>query len=310
MNQFIANLIPRLRQYGQQLSKIESFVDKTWCLKDEHDRLRTYRFKRNNTLRVSIAGNFADMHWELEGLDALAISSHGGKSGEIYRHGFVFDGLLIVQKEGTGEMPKIFYDESKVPDGDVLGYIRRELISRMGLRNLNATSNLFVTNSGDVSGGIYVGQQVYDHNIQLVKNQTIKEGDKIIFVRNGLIEKIITIVNMVTDYGEIQVHTKFGEPGIGDFVYMHGTPLQSGRYIAKANSSSYNIDVANGSITKVFESIWTSQKVLLILLVVVILTVFMIAVNQKNNPAEAVIDVKDTGQVQEPIDTAALSVDT
>ncbi len=123
MHQYILNILPRLKAYGKRLDKKEEFVDKTWVLADNEGKVITYRFKRNGVLRKSINGNIQDLLWELEGTDAIAIIDPVSKRGEMFRHGFILEGLLFVQKEGLSTTPIVFFNEAVVKDGSVNSYL-------------------------------------------------------------------------------------------------------------------------------------------------------------------------------------------
>ena len=108
MEKYLLNLLPRLRAFGKRLNKIEEFADKTWVLRDLSGAVITYRFKRSGVLRKTINGDIQDLRWELEGTDAISITDPVSRRGEMFRHGFVLDGLLVVQKEGIQTTPFIF----------------------------------------------------------------------------------------------------------------------------------------------------------------------------------------------------------
>lgn len=46
-----------------------------------------------------------------------------GDQGLMFRHSFIIDGILVLQKEGKDSEPSLFYNENVIPDGDVKSYL-------------------------------------------------------------------------------------------------------------------------------------------------------------------------------------------
>ena len=111
----------------KKLNQIESIVDKVWVKYGESD-YETYRFKRNNGVLVSRGGFVDERKWELLAPNGLYIGKDG--RGFMFRQAVVFGSLLLLQLESKHYEPVLLYDEVKIPDGDVVGYIKR-LINQM-----------------------------------------------------------------------------------------------------------------------------------------------------------------------------------
>ena len=120
MDQYILNLLPRIIEAGKKLNQIEAIVDKVWVKYGEED-YETYRFRRNNLALVSLAGVVEERKWEILPPNGLYISKDG--RGLMYRQAVVFESLMLVQLESIKYQPVIFYDEAKIPDGDVVRYL-------------------------------------------------------------------------------------------------------------------------------------------------------------------------------------------
>ena len=137
MDKYIKNLLTRLKQYGQKLNKIESFVDKTWVLFEPGKSFQTFRFQRSGKLYVTISGLVEEHQWEYLPPDSLYIK-RGGPNGIMYRQAFFLDSLFVMQVEGTEFEPVLFYNEAEIPDGDVPTYIFNLYSLKYDLGVLNA----------------------------------------------------------------------------------------------------------------------------------------------------------------------------
>lgn len=121
MDQYILNLLPRIIAGGRKLNQIEALVDKVWVKYGEED-FETYRYRRNNIVLVSLAGIVEERKWEILPPNGLYISKEG--RGLMYRQAVVFESIMLVQLESVKYQPVLFYDEAKIPDGNVIGYLK------------------------------------------------------------------------------------------------------------------------------------------------------------------------------------------
>lgn len=304
MQKYIQNLIPRLRAYGKQLNKIEEFVDKTWVLEDKSG-IFTYRFKRNGVLRKTINGDIQDLRWELEGTDAISIIDPVSHRGEMFRHGFVLDGLLIVQKEGTRSMPIIFYNEAVVTDGDVAEYLLNAFIRKENLQRVEDSKGYFYKRSSDTQD-ISVGSEVYSKDLSPIEYDIIKLRGKTIYIEQGKIKSIIYHVKIKADVGYVNVSSsniqvRYGSISVGDNVSVNGNSYFSGKIRLESGGI---VTVQEGLVLKVT---FSNKPLMALGVLVILILVFVGFLLHKGSKK-----VDDIHVVNEDVnvDTAAAAVDT
>ena len=160
MDQYILNLLPRIIEAGKKLNQIESIVDKVWVKYGEED-YETYRFRRNNITLVSLAGIVEERKWEILPPNGLYISKDG--RGLMYRQAVVFESIILVQLESKKYQPVIFFDEAKIPDGDIVRYLTmlfsKQNISESPSKIYNLDN--FVEKTFQTTAGFLVIKQKY-----------------------------------------------------------------------------------------------------------------------------------------------------
>lgn len=207
MDKYITNLLPRLKQYGQKLNKIESFVDKTWVLHEPGKSYQTFRFQRNGKLYITISGLVEEHQWEYLAPDSLYIK--GGESiGIMYRQAFFLDSLFVMQVEGTEFEPVLFYNEAEIPDGDVSSYVYNLYASKKNLGVLNADKKYLFTKD-DTFYRLDVGSKVFDENLMIITDQRIILKDMEITIRNGLVSNIDYIHYINSERGRIKLSSTY-----------------------------------------------------------------------------------------------------
>jgi len=310
MQKYIQNLVPRLRAYGKQLNKTEEFVDKTWVLQDNSGTF-TYRFKRNGVLRKTIDGDIQDLRWELEGTDAISIVDPVSKRGEMFRHGFVLDGLLIVQKEGTRSLPIIFYNDSVVTDGDVSGYLLNALIKKENLKRVDDSKGYFYKREPN-SDTITVGSEVFSKELTPVKHDIIKLKDKTLYIEDGRIKSIVYHASVKTDLGFVHVSSsinqvRYGIVSVGDKVTVSGNSYYSGKIKLETGSFA---TVQEGLVLKV--SFTSAHKYLLLFAVAILAIIcYLLYFNyKKENINLPVIEPVSTETTAAAVDTTSALVDS
>ena len=247
MIQYLKNLIPRLSAYGKKLDNKDGFVDKKWTILDELDQIKTYRFKRNGDLRISTNGDFTDYQWDLDG-DAISIKEFGKRSGELYRHGFILDGLLVLQKEGTVGTPTIFYNEDVVVGGEIENYIRRVIESRLNLKRFNDDFYISYNPNGSKIGG-----KIFNNNYEEVAVADIVFQNQKFTIRNGVITRIVKTQNFSSNRGVICIETYNDDCFIQleNKVNQIDGNIANGKYIITNVGEKFRIYVKDGVIKKV-----------------------------------------------------------
>ncbi|CAM3836261.1 hypothetical protein [Aquirufa aurantiipilula] len=182
---FLKNILPRLKKYGDSLDKIETLVDKSWRVVNENNEIIIYRFKRNGILRKSINGNFYDLTWELEGDNAIAIKDPDRKIGEIFKQGFLLDGVLVVQKENSLGTPIFFFNEDILNEDTFQQYLKDYIIKKESLSKIYTDNKIFYSDS------INVGGKIFNEDLEPIdESLTITTGEKQINIFRGEITSI------------------------------------------------------------------------------------------------------------------------
>jgi len=309
MQKYIQNLIPRLRAFGKQLNKVEEFVDKTWVLED-NSGIITYRFKRNGLLRKTINGDIKDSQWELEGTDAISIIDHVSKRGEMFRHGFVLDGLLIVQKEGTRSKPIIFYNESVVSDGDVESYLSKIFISKENLKKVNDSKGYYYKGE-QYSGSITVGSEVFNKDFSPVIQDNISIDNKTICIENGKIKSIKYSHKLNSDKGFVYF-SSISDLRIlqqGDEVVVNSNSFFTG--VLKLTSGK-TIKVKDGIVTSTFfyKELKNGLLIATLLILFIFFGLYQLYNSNKNNESNIGKDVVSIENAALIIDSAVVIADT
>ena len=213
MDQYIKNLLPRLKQYGQKLNKIESFVDKTWVLFEPGKSFQTFRFQRSGKLLITVSGLVEEHLWEYLAPDGLYIKKSEPK-GIMYRQAFLLDSLFIMQVEGTEFEPVLFYNEADIPNGDLPAYIFKLYAQKNDLGVLNADRKYFYT-KGDIFFRIEKGSKLYDENLVIINDQKIILKNMEITITNGLVSNIDYIHYIDSERGRVKlISNYFSEEGL------------------------------------------------------------------------------------------------
>lgn len=297
MDKYIANLLPRLRAYGKKLNKIEEFVDKTWVLEDVFGAVITYRFKHNGILRKTVNGDIHDLRWELEGTDAISVTDPVTRRGEMFRHGFVLDGLLVVQKEGVQTLPLIFYNEAVVSDGDIGGYLLSLIIKRENLTTANDERGYLYKKNDQNVNGIGVGSSVLDKDLSPVSFDVLHLKDKVITIRNGRIESITYFKTFRAKEGSVKVTSSNSNLSkynisVNDRVEVNNSTTYTGVLNLEKD---YTIKVKNGDVVKVNTGAYKYIfAILFFSALVIIVSVLMI----RYSSGEAIIENVSDGSTQ------------
>lgn len=122
---WIKSVLPRVTKYAINLDKTELLVDKTWIWHEFQDGHSTFHFLRDGRLLITRSGNVEEGLWELIPGGLLHIK--GTHFNYMFNHGIVFEGVLLIKKQGIVDNLEIFYDEAIIPNGDFIRHIDRKL---------------------------------------------------------------------------------------------------------------------------------------------------------------------------------------
>jgi hypothetical protein len=136
MIEYIKNIIPRIKRYSQKVDKEELLIDKTWVWVDFNSGYTTFHFLRDNRLLISQMGNVQEGKWEFIGNNQL-LNVKGEGFNVLLNQGILFEGVLIMQKQGVFDSYEVLYDEQLIPDGDVIQYIEDQLSKVISISGLD-----------------------------------------------------------------------------------------------------------------------------------------------------------------------------
>ncbi len=315
MDKYIKNLLPRLKQYGQKLNKIESFVDKTWVLYNETNGFQTFRFKRGGRLIITTNGIIDECKWDYHAPDGLQINP-SGKKGVMYRHAFFLESLFIMQVEGRSIEPVLFYNEAKIPDGDVFNYLKKIYISKNSLSSIGTQGKYYFE---DTYGyGLKTGVHVVDAQLEIVDSKKIKIDNKEITIENGKIVSIVYNSQLDSESGILKIKSnsiidEYNMISVGAEVRYPSNYLASGVIKIYNDSNVKKIHVKNGFITKVVFKNQPFLVVILVILMILILgifcAVFILKTNQvPENQNTTIVDSIDARNIVFADDTVVSAV--
>lgn len=279
MEKYLLSLLPRLKQYGKNLDRIEFFVDKTWVGTSD-GFLCTYRFLRNGKLLITVSGETTEWSWEI--LPPNSVYIKNGTQGKMFRHAFVLDGVLMMQKEGNDDY-FIFYNESIVTDGDVKKYIENTIQQKLNLHKLNTGNGYYFTNPNN--DGLEIGSLLYDDEFSLVGDGTIPYKDCTIVVKDGKVVRFYKSTDYVTDKGVLKiVHSVRLGIEIGNAAYINEYEAPDGKYLVKGGGM-YSFNIKDGKVkdfsSKSERSAWSIIGIVVVSIVVVMFV--LVIVNKKND---------------------------
>lgn len=111
MRTFIADIIPRLRRYSQQLDNLTLLTNQHWVVVDEISNSKTvYIFRANSELLISQNGKVERARWEYLGHNSLLIDIND--QCYLYKHGF-FDENILALKVDSKEEYAFLINETK-----------------------------------------------------------------------------------------------------------------------------------------------------------------------------------------------------
>lgn len=108
MEEYLRNILPRLRRYTSQLNRIEMFIERPWLKFNDINRVE-YTFERNKTLIISTNGDAQVGTWELLSTGKLLIQKPNGD--EQLEPQFINDNLFILSKPNSDDHLSLLINE-------------------------------------------------------------------------------------------------------------------------------------------------------------------------------------------------------
>ena len=132
MRAYIANVLPRLKEYSVRLDNLVLFTDQPWIQIDESGDRTVYVFRsEGNELLISKNGNVNTCSWEyLAYMNSLMIQANGKKT--LYNQGFMDETVMILSKDGQADY-LLLANENKVQE-----YTAEKILTNLSQRYLTA----------------------------------------------------------------------------------------------------------------------------------------------------------------------------
>lgn len=108
MEEYLRNILPRLRRHSSQLNRIEMFIERPWLKFNDNNRVE-YTFERNKTLIISTNGDAEVGTWELLSTGKLLIQKPNGD--EQLEPQFLNDNLFILSKPNSEDQLSLLINE-------------------------------------------------------------------------------------------------------------------------------------------------------------------------------------------------------
>lgn len=108
MEEYLRNILPRLRRHSSQLNRIEMFIERPWLKFNDNNRVE-YTFERNKTLIISTNGDAQVGTWELLSTGKLLIQKPNGD--EQLEPQFLNDNLFILSKPNSEDQLSLLINE-------------------------------------------------------------------------------------------------------------------------------------------------------------------------------------------------------
>jgi hypothetical protein len=160
MQQYLYNLIKRLKKYSKALDKIEVFAEKPWVYIDKNNNHHEYLFMYDKRLIMSLNGVVKIGKWELLPNDKLLIDRVSDQV--MLENKFIDDALMVLHKSGTDEFPFTLINENKIPDLDAVKYLESLHNKRLLESNQIPPGHFVLNKSGSIIGDdLSVGSKLY-----------------------------------------------------------------------------------------------------------------------------------------------------
>jgi hypothetical protein len=112
MRTYIANFIPKYKQFSKKLDNEALLMNQHWVMVDDTTNNRTvYIFQAGNRLLLSTNGKVNQARWEMIDSDHILVSI--GSDSYMFKHGFLNDQVLALCLDGSSRYA-LFVNSDKV----------------------------------------------------------------------------------------------------------------------------------------------------------------------------------------------------
>jgi len=248
MIQYINDLIPRLKQFSENLDKKELFIEIPWVIVDNNLNQQKFIFRRNGDFVMSLNGQVTIGKWEyLSAARSLLIDRIQDKI--LLNQNFIDPAVMVLKMDGLKDENLILANEILLPDLNVADYLQKLFYQKNNIvvEQLKIGGFLEFNNYdgfGYVGNKVTIeGKPVSDGFIEL------SESEKKLVIKDSQIIKVIAKKSYETNKGLITVEEDHNYSySKGDFVFQNNEAAPDGKYRL---GFMRNITVSNGRITKV-----------------------------------------------------------
>jgi hypothetical protein len=255
MQNYVQNLLPRLRQFSQTLDKKEILIDQPWILTGDHTNKQQFIFRRDGRLIQSVNGHVETGTWEyIEAAQSLLIQS--SSVNLLLNHAFFDKGVLLLRKDGSEDAPLVLANQRIIPDLNVEKYLRNLVGSNQQLKYIQLDSGEELEFEDKYSAGLHRGT-IVSLNGRAVPNGIYRsQNDKLrLEINNSTVTQLYEKNEYQTHKGIISIYEVRGDytpVREGVKVWLADKPAPDNRYFFDDNVLLVKyIDVENGTITTV-----------------------------------------------------------
>jgi hypothetical protein len=238
-------LLGKIQLYSHNLSNVNSICNRTWVTSDLFGNYCTYRFQQNSELLVGINGT--GQIWKYKFLPPNSLVLDYNNHITILNHGYIFNGLMVLEKEGTNEKV-LFYDNKIVSDGNVEEYIRNEMIKILNLRPFTHEQSTILLPNGEVYN--FVGKTIYDNEfVPFNKGKLFISSFGFEIDQEHIIRKVFVPVVFATNMGDIVVQTenRLIQEGLKTY-FKDNDLIPHGRFRIEENKKIKSLIIIGGII--------------------------------------------------------------
>jgi hypothetical protein len=170
--------LDRIRNFSSKLEDVNTICNKKWINDDITGVHCAYRFQTDGRLIVSMNGEGQIWKYEFIQPNSLVITDSMNRIS-VLNHACLFEGILTLEKEGTGQFI-LFYDHEKVTDGNVELYIKSQIAKELKVTHKTINSESFYIGNN----GLFIGSIILQENFQPISPSYRKIGDLIYQINN------------------------------------------------------------------------------------------------------------------------------
>lgn len=229
MKTYISNILPRLVQFSESLSRQEIYIDKPWVMIDEAQNFYKYIFKRNGELVMSFNGQVTIGSWEyLAVAGSLLINRIHDKI--LLNQNFIDPAVMILKQDGFNKDNFVLINQLLIPDFDVDTYLKKLYHSRNQIVIKKLTSGLELEILG-------FDEFYYNKKVSVEGNPIeddtyeLQEPHFLLEIRDSRVAKVINPTKYTVKQGVLTIYQQqFYNPFKGNSVFLNQEPAPDDTY--------------------------------------------------------------------------------